>query len=76
MNAIKILTAELVFLDPIHVSFAICAAPTERVLEYLDEDAIFDKDDESYIEVTINDNSLYSNTSIKMQISTIFNQFF
>ena len=42
----------------------------------LDEDTIFDKDDESYIEVTINDNSLYSNTSIKMQISTIFNKFF
>ena len=76
LNAIKILTAELVFLDPIHVSFAICAAPVERVLEYLDEDTIFDKDDESYIEVTINDNSLYSNTSIKMQISTIFNKFF
>lgn len=73
---IKVLTAEMVFVDPIFVNFAICAAPIARALEYLDSDLVFDSMDESYIEITINDNALYSNASIKMQVNMIFNNFF
>jgi len=47
----------------------------ERVLEYFAED-VFDKDNESYLEITINDNALYSNAAIKMQINNIFNEYF
>ena len=76
LNAIKILTSEMVFVDPIIVNFAICAAPIQRALEYLDSGLIFDSSNESYIEITVNDNALYSNASIKMQVNTIFNTFF
>ena len=76
LNSIKVLTSEMVFVDPITVNFAICAAPIERALEYLDSDLIFDSGNESYIEITVNDNALYSNASIKMQVNTIFNSFF
>lgn len=37
---------------------------------------MFDKDDESYIEITINDNSLYTNSAIKAQINEIFMEYF
>lgn len=48
----------------------------QRALEYLDTDSIFDSAGESYIEITIADNTLYSNTSIKMQVNSIFVDFF
>lgn len=76
MNSIKILTSEIVYVDPIVVNFAICAAPVQRALEYLDTDSVFDSAGESYIEITIADNTLYSNTSIKMQVNSIFVDFF
>ena len=76
LNAIKVLTSEMVFVDPITVNFAICAAPTQRALEYLDSGLLFDDGNESYIEITVNDNMLYSNASIKIQVNAIFNEFF
>jgi hypothetical protein len=42
LNAIKVLTSELVFVEPIIVNFEICAAPIKRALEYLDTDDVFD----------------------------------
>ena len=76
LNSIKVLTSEMVFVDPIIVNFALCAAPVQRALEYLDSDVIFDSSNESYLEITVNDNALYSNASIKIQVNSIFNQFF
>lgn len=76
LNSIKILTAEMVYVNPIDVNFQICAAPIERALEYFDTDEVFDANNESYIELTIADNNLYSNTAIKTQINGIFNSFF
>lgn len=76
LNAIKLLTAEMVYVTPIDVNFQICAAPIERALEYFDNDEVFDATNESYIELTIADNNLYSNTAIKTQINGLFNQFF
>lgn len=74
--SIKILTSEIVYVDPVVVNFAICAAPVQRALEYLDTDSVFDSAGESYIEITIADNTLYSNTSIKTQVNAIFVEFF
>lgn len=76
LNSIKILTAEMVYVNPINVNFCICAAPIKRALEYFDNDSVFDGNNESYIEITIADNNLYSNTAIKTQINSLFNQFF
>ena len=69
MNAIKVLTSEMVFVDPITVNFAVCAAPISRALQYLDSGLVFDAENESYLEITVNDNMIYSNASIKMQIN-------
>lgn len=69
LTAIKVLTSEMVFVDPVSYMFALCAAPMERAMKYLVDDSTFDADGETYLEVTISDNSLYSNTSIKVQIN-------
>ena len=65
LTSIKVLTSEMVYLDPIDVYFEICAAPVRRALEYLDTDSVFDSENESYLEITIADNTIYSNTAIK-----------
>ena len=65
LTSIKVLTSEMVYLDPIDVYFEICAAPVRRALEYLDTDSVFDSTNESYLEITIADNTIYSNTAIK-----------
>ena len=76
LGSIKVLTSEIVYVDPIIVEFDICAAPIERALEYFDTSSVFDGSNESYLEITIADNTLYSNTAIKTQVNAIFNQFF
>lgn len=68
-SSIKILTSEVVYVDPILVNFEICAAPVQRALEYLDSDSVFDSTNESYLEITIADNTLYSSTAIKLQVN-------
>ena len=65
LTSIKVLTSEMVYLDPIDVYFEICAAPIRRALDYLDTDSVFDSTNESYLEITIADNTIYSNTAIK-----------
>lgn len=72
---LKVLTSETVCVDPITVNFAICAAPEQRTLEYF-KDQTFDAKNESYLEITINDNSLYTNSAIKAQINEIFMEYF
>ena len=72
---LKVLTSETVCVDPITVNFAICAAPEQRALEYF-KDQTFDAKNESYLEITINDNSLYTNSAIKAQINEIFMEYF
>ena len=76
LTSIKVLTSEMVFVDPVTYMFALCAAPIERAMKYLVDDSTFDSLNETYLEVTISDNSLYSNTSIKVQISQLFMSFF
>lgn len=76
LSLIKVLTAEIVYIEPITVEFEICAAPLQKALSYFTANDIFDHTHESYLEITISDNSLYSNTSIKTQINQIFVNFF
>ena len=76
LNSIKVMTAEMVFVEPLNVQFAICAAPLQVAYKYLAKDAMFDEKNENYLEITISDNSLYSNTSIKVQVQQIFISFF
>jgi len=35
LNSIKVLTSEMVFVEPLDFRFALCAAPVERAIEYL-----------------------------------------
>lgn len=56
----------MVFVDPITCMFALCAAPVERAIEYLINGSRFDSSNETYLEVTISDNSLYSSTAVKI----------
>lgn len=72
---IKVLTSETVCVDPIVVNFAICAAPEAKALAYLSEQ-VFDAECESYLEITVNDNALYTNSAIKTQINEIFMEYF
>ena len=65
LTSIKVLTSEMVYLDPIDVYFEICAAPVRRALDYFDADSVFDSTNESYLEITVADNTIYSNTAIK-----------
>ena len=65
LTSIKVLTSEMVYLDPIDVYFEICTAPVRRALDYLDTDSVFDSTNESYLEITVADNTIYSNTAIK-----------
>src|SRR5574344_33396 len=75
MQNIKTLTVEPIFLNPVNVNFAVCAAPEEKVLQYLTSDS-FDENNETYIEITIADNSVYVNSAIQSEVETIINNFF
>ena len=76
LNPIKLMTAELVACKAINVKFDICAAPIEHVLknylnEDFDNDSIFDENCDSYIEVTLDDNTLYVPSSLQKDIYNI-----
>ena len=77
MQDIKDLTHEVVFLEPIEVQFSVCAAPEERMLEYLTmanghEQML----EENWIEVTLDSNSIYVSSVIQNQIAQIIQEFF
>jgi hypothetical protein len=55
-------------LNPIIIKFAISAAPVEVVYNYLTTENEFDPEKESYIEITLNSNSLYSATTVQNKI--------
>lgn len=73
---IKTLTQEAVYLSPLDLNFSFCAADIDTALSYFTEDGEFDKDNESYLEVTLDDNTLYSNNDILTQVVGIVKQFF
>lgn len=76
IQKIKTLTSELVFLEPIDVKFALCAAPEDVALSYLHESSVFDIDGETYLEVTVSDNTIYVSAQIQNQIEKLIIDYF
>lgn len=91
VSNIKTMTTEVEVLQPIDVAFAICAAPVNRAKLYvLNEDGKFtsfdkvttesddvnDKYFESYIEVTLDDSSIYIDAAIKNNVYEIIRDYF
>lgn len=79
LNPMKTMTTEIQVVRPVIVSFDICADsdPVDVKRRYLDgTKEWFDPTGESYIEITINDNVIYSSTSIKEQIYKIITDAF
>lgn len=76
IQRLKTLTQEVVFLNPIIVKFALTAAPIEKVMEYITSDSEFDAYGDSYLEITLNNNTLYSASTVQNKIENIFIDFF
>lgn len=73
---IKTLTQEAVYLKPLDLNFSFCAADIDTAVKYVVDDNTFDKNHESYLEVTLDDNTLYSNNDIKTDVEKIVLDFF
>lgn len=74
LQPMKTLTTEIQVLKPVIVNFDICAARDRDYIRrmYMDDDqVVMDPNLESYIEVTIDDNTLYVSTAIQSQIVEI-----
>lgn len=73
---IKCLTQEAVYLKPLNVYFAPSAADKSDALSYLMSGNPFDEEDNSYIEITLDDNTLYSSNDIQNQAANVIRDFF
>lgn len=76
LEPIKLMTAELVACKAINVMFDICAAPEDYALySYFEQESedtfLFDPNYESYIEITLDDNSIYIANSLQKEICNI-----
>ena len=63
-------------MSPLNLNFSFCAADVDTAVKYILDDAIFDVNHESYLEVTLDDNTLYSNNDIKTEVEDIILKFF
>lgn len=73
---IKSLTVEPVFLDPIDVNFALCAADPTDAKRYLVDDVEFDQHNETYLEITVGDNNIYVASQIQTSVEQAIIEFF
>lgn len=76
LQPIKMLTQEIVYLKPIHVYFAPCASELEEAFNELKDDRAFNADNYSYIELTVNDDIMYTNTDIQIKTAQIIRDYF
>lgn len=80
MSRIKSLTHNPVFLDSIDVNFSITAIPHDKLVEMIKTGKYSDQDDlineQSYIEVTMDNNVMYASAVVANQIETIIKQYF
>lgn len=91
VSNIKTMTTEVEVLQPIDVAFAICAAPVDRAKLYVvdqsgkftnfdkvftDADSQDEKYFESYIEVTLDDSSIYIDSAIKNSVYEAIRDYF
>lgn len=69
---IKTVTQEPVYLKPLDVYFSFCAQDVDQARRYFDgSDKKFDPENLSYLEVTIDDNTLYSTADLQTQIKNL-----
>ena len=77
MQYLKTLTTEIYALSPVHVDFDICAYGEDIQLESLySETSENFIDNGSYIEITLDDNSIYVTSAIKQQIVAKLHNYF
>lgn len=78
VKGIKMLTQELVYLKPIELMFAPCAATLDVALKYFDSShsTAFDENNESYIEITLDDNCIYSNIDMQERVAKVIRLYF
>jgi hypothetical protein len=67
LQPVKMLTQEIVYLKPIHVYFSPCAAELEEAFDELKDDSAFNANNYSYIELTVNDDIVFTNTDIQIK---------
>lgn len=71
---IKMITQEAVYLTPLTVKFAFCAQDVDEVkLQLKNNNFTFDG---NYLEITVDDNTLYANIDIQQRIKRIIYDFF
>lgn len=75
IQRLKSATAEVVFLEPVTVNFAITAAPEEEIQKYIKQN-VFDELNESYIELTLDSDILYTSAAVKNEIENVIIDFF
>lgn len=74
---IKALTQEAVYLKPLTLCFSPCAADESTAISYLTKNnGRFDPNNDSYIEITIDDNTMYSSNDVRLNIANIIKEFF
>lgn len=80
LNNLKTLTTEIQVVTPITMMFDICAGYQDVAQLYAQngqfELFLTQATNDSYIEITIDDNCIYVNSYIKERIKTIFNKYF
>jgi len=66
VNGIKVITQEAVYLKPLNVQFMICAQDVDEIkYQIKTNDMSFDG---NYIEITVDDNTLYANSDVFMRV--------
>ena len=76
---VKVITQQPVYMKPLDVQFAICAQDKDDCYEkYFMKSSTkqFDPNNESYLEVTIDDNTLYANTDMASKVKNVIRDFF
>ena len=72
LTPLKTLTTELYAMSPVHVEFAVCASPEEVELAFIRNQTI----NNTYIEITMDDNSIYVAPTIQMMVVNILKDYF
>lgn len=75
MQSIKTLTTNIVFLDAIDMNFSVTAMPTDVLAQMLNNEMYSDNYD-SYIEVTMESDTVYASNTVAQQINKIIVEYF
>ena len=75
IQKLKCITSNVIFNDVIDVNFSVTAMPTDIIVQQL-KDGTYSDNTDSYIEVTMNDNTLYASSVVAEQITNIIRNFF